>query len=154
MPSYSMCGEATANILNAIKRLRFQALHRMALDQRGPSGWNHARKGETADGEERTEFVFSALATADHKHYQFTDACGAVGGIHQTFDQKESPARTDRAAYIAEDFGSVLVGPIVNDALQDMGVGAFGDRVEEIASHDLAARGDVARENLGARETT
>ena len=37
----------------------------------------------------------------------------------------------------------MLVVPIVDDVFQNVGVGGFGHRVEEVAGDDVASRGDA-----------
>ena len=122
----------------------------MALDQRGRLCWDDAGGREAGGCEERMEIAFCAFATADHQHQQIHKTRGAVGRIHDAVDKQERPVRTDGAARVAKDSEGVVVGPIVNNALQNVGVGTFGHGVEEIASRDLTSCGDIARQNLGS----
>ncbi|ORW02750.1 hypothetical protein AWC14_06000 [Mycobacterium kyorinense] len=52
------------------------------------------------------------------------------------FDQQQRRAGAGRRAHIAQDLHGLLVGPVVNDVLQDVGVAAARNAVEKRAGHD------------------
>jgi hypothetical protein len=68
--------------------------------------------------------------------------------------QGESTARRDDAPDILKDLDGVVIRPVVNDTLHQIGTGPFGYGVEEATTHDLTACSDIARQDRGAPATT
>jgi hypothetical protein len=98
--------------------------------------------------QKRPEICFCSFAAADRQHEHIHKTSRTSCGVSKAFYKKKGTVRRNGVSNASENLHGIVIRPIMNDALQQVGIGPFGHRVEEAPAHNLAARGDFAAQNL------
>jgi hypothetical protein len=124
------------------------------LDQRGSCGERHdSVQCDAGSRQHAAEFVLCAFASdaRDHQHFEVDEAAEVrlICRLEDEIPDQDAARRRHCVPTVAQNFDARIVVPVVQNCGHDVGVGAGGHALEEVARHCAASIGKLTFRHVG-----
>src|SRR3954452_194823 len=135
----ALTASASASLTTMSAAYPCARLERPRLEHAEPPGRGDVHQPEAAGGEQLDELLARPLAAAGADEHVQVDELPLGPLVRRRDHALDHEHRRVVPPHDAQDLRRLLVLPVVEDPLQQVGVAARRDRVEEAAARDLAA---------------